>query len=72
MEDTDNLKAHARKWEERAKANRAEVQQLRHELEVAKAKERSWRDAYHSLRLSVEDRLDRVTAALADWEAADD
>lgn len=63
-------RAESRKWEQRCKTNRAEVDKLERELALAKAREREWRSAYHSLRLSVEDRLDRVTRALESWEEA--
>lgn len=64
-------KAEARKWQERSKANVQAIKRLEAELAQARAKERSWRDAFHALRLTIEDRLDRVTTALESWEATE-
>lgn len=64
-------KAEARKWEARSKAHAEAGKRLEADLAAARAKERSWRDAFHALRLTIEDRLDRVTTALESWEATE-
>jgi len=49
--------------------SRKTIAELEEKLAVARAKERAWRDAFHALRGSVEDRLDRATEQLKKWEA---
>lgn len=70
MTETD-WKAEARKWEARSKTNLAETIRLNKELQAAKESSRSWRTAYHSLRITLEGRLDRIADTL-EIDYADD
>ena len=69
-----NRNTQARKHETRAKEHLATIRDLKHELEVSKTRERDWRSAYHSLRLTLENRLDHIAEILeidyADEEGA--
>lgn len=71
MTTESNWKAEARKWEARSKANLAEVVRLTGELQTARDKARDWHNAYHSLRLTLENRLDRIAEVL-EIDYADD
>src|SRR5690625_2297338 len=66
------IRLHCHHREEEPMTDAETIARLEEQIAVARAKERSWRDAYHSLRLTIEDRLDRVTTALESWESTED
>lgn len=45
-----------------------EIRLLREQLAAEREKSKAWRTAYHSLRLSLEGRLDRIAELLEDTE----
>lgn len=46
----------------------SEIHELREKLAAAKAKERTWRDAFHALRLTIDERIRNVEDTTADLQ----
>lgn len=65
------LRDEAANYRTKLKDSEKEARRLSNDLKIARARERSWRESFHALRLTLEGRLDRVADALEEWESAE-